>query len=60
MHDQVSTPANPNEPTTITSHVCKGLTNLMSFSSAKDFSARLGFSGDRMRMVVNSRVWMYG
>jgi len=33
-------------------------TSLMEFSSANDFSARLGFSGDNTRIVVSSNVWM--
>jgi hypothetical protein len=34
----------------------KGSTSFIPFSSEKDLSALLGFSGDRMRIVVSSRV----
>jgi hypothetical protein len=57
MHDQVSILVNPSEPI---STPPQEYTSLMLFSSAKDFSARVGFSGDRTTIVTSSRVWMYG
>jgi hypothetical protein len=57
MHDQVSILVNPSEPI---STPPQEYTSFMLFSSAKGFSARVGFSGDRTTIVTSSRVWMYG
>jgi hypothetical protein len=54
MHDWVSILEDQDEPTSVMS--TKRQTSLIEFSSANDLSDLLGFSGERTRIVVNSRV----
>ena len=58
-HDRVSILADPGESNQLRTSF-KVNTNLMEFSSVKDLSALLGFSGDRTRIVVSSNVCRYG
>ena len=54
MHDWVSTLEDQDEA--ISAMSVGEPTSLIEFSSANDLSALLGFSGERTRTVVNSRV----
>ena len=55
MHDWVSILEDQDEP--ISAHEVRGeRTSLIEFSSANDLSDLLGFSGERTKIVVNSRV----
>jgi hypothetical protein len=56
MRDRVSILEVQDGATSAMSTGPGGRTSLIEFSSANDLSALLGFSGERTRIVVNSRV----